>query len=193
MLDNTETAALLTLTYKAAAFLLSKQTWLPDVARYCLLHFLLTNIRTWRYNTDLAYVPGANASQKFSNEWLSTLLPLRVCFNPHTHPCFCDVFNYVSPGSGDSALLIMLLSSLEQNYSTKRESSWLTMQLVIPTMCQNYDATDSLSLFLFTVPNLCRFVLFSLALSTLFISIIRLVMHCPIWDKKVIVCILTGS
>lgn len=97
-------------------------------------------------NTDVAYVPAANVSQKFSNDWLNTLLPLWVCFNPHTHPCFCDVFNYVSPGSGDSELLITLLSSLEQNYSTKRESSWLTMQLVIPTMCQNYDATLSVSL-----------------------------------------------
>lgn len=83
---------------------------------------------------------------------MKTLLPLWACFNPnthsythiHTHPYFCDVFNYVSPGTGDSELLITLLSSLQQNYSTKRESSRLTMQLRIPTMCQNYDAIYSL-------------------------------------------------
>lgn len=89
------------------------------------------------YNKDVADVTVADESQKFSNEGMNTLLCLWVRFNPYTHSCFCDVFHYVSPGRGDSELLITLLSSLEQNYSTKRESSWLTMQLVIQTICQN--------------------------------------------------------
>lgn len=190
----------------SCCFLLSKQIWLPHVNQLLFICttfplFLKAKCHTGHYNKDLAYVPAANASQKFSNEWMNTLFLLWVCYNPYTHPCFCDVFNYVSPGSGDSKLLITLLSSLEQNYSTKWESSWLTMQLVIPVMCQNYDAIYSLSLCFFfnsvvaSSLNQISFLLcllFSFPLSVLFISVMLLVMHCLIWDKKVISHILTS-